>query len=501
MMRDFFSHKIHSASADWPDKLVELAGLFGEFEGMPFDRDALEQRLEQIGPRAAYAPRDRSIFRDEISAYPAYLGLYYLEPSPQGWIVRLSEAARQFLLREEPDVAAFLRLQLTLFQYPNGSGAAYVSGTNKLRMQANAASRTLGLIGNGVHLAPLRLICKALKADAQIRDVHVWEGVVAFGEVYALANYPITSRSTCPPDKAVRDALRQIRVGIVPLPTSFEPRFHLLKHTDLFDVGRGRIRLRETSTAEERDDLLLKLSAIANTRAQFAGFDSATCSDDIAAVLRTTAWGQYYDGMKSLSADVVGVLASDVIRAQWAGRDQAALLAAASAPKSYPLSVRPEVVPPPRRTTRAAERADPDAARIKRERRTLVHKELVDRIDRILRNLGASPLESPHIDLYANIPGDGSFMFEMKSGGENVLEQIRKGLSQLYEYRYRYADRVAGDTTLCLVLPGDPSVIAWVTDYLCDDRRIALCWFDREGGVRFPEACSDVLGVLGAQTA
>ena len=45
-------------------------------------------------------------------------------------------------------------------------------------------------------------------------------------------------------------------------------------------------------------------------------------------------------------------------------------------------------------------------------------------------------MSNEHIDLFAKIPTDGSFIFEMKSGGVSLLDQIRKGLSQLYEYRY-----------------------------------------------------------------
>lgn len=156
---DLFSHKIHSSGDEWPEKLAELAAIFAEFDGQIFDRAAFELRLQAISPRASYFASgtkrtaggrlDVSKFRDEISAYPAYLGLYFLERSPQGWIVRVSETARRFLVREDPDVASFLRLQLPLFQYPNAMGAAYRSGTNRLRLQVNAAQRTLEFVKAG----------------------------------------------------------------------------------------------------------------------------------------------------------------------------------------------------------------------------------------------------------------------------------------------------------------------------------------------------------------
>jgi hypothetical protein len=52
------------------------------------------------------------------------------------WHIFMSETAKKFLIREEPDIASFLRLQMTLFQYPNGMGAVYNSNGG-LRLQAN----------------------------------------------------------------------------------------------------------------------------------------------------------------------------------------------------------------------------------------------------------------------------------------------------------------------------------------------------------------------------
>ena len=95
MILDLFSHKIHSSGDEWPDKLVEIAAIFNEFDGQLFDRNSFENRFQQISPRASYLAKDAatkpltlggrldvSKFRDELSAYPAYLGLYYLGPSP-----------------------------------------------------------------------------------------------------------------------------------------------------------------------------------------------------------------------------------------------------------------------------------------------------------------------------------------------------------------------------------------------------------------------------------
>ena len=116
-------------------------------------------------------------------------------------------------------------------------------------------------------------------------------------------------------------------------------------------------------------------------------------------------------------------------------------------------------------------------------------------MDQKLRSIGSEPKDNPHIDMYAEIPGDGAFIFEMKSGGENLLEQIRKGLSQLYEYRYRYRGEISTDTSLCLVLPKEPDEIPWILDYLCGDREINVCWFDQDE-LKYPETCKSELGRL-----
>ena len=114
-----------------------------------------------------------------------------------------------------------------------------------------------------------------------------------------------------------------------------------------------------------------------------------------------------------------------------------------------------------------------------------------------LKVLGAQPKENEHIDLFAEIPHDGSFIFEMKSGGDSLLDQIRKGLSQLYEYRYRYRAIINDDhISLCLVLPESPDVIPWITDYLCDDREINICWFNEDNELEWPSHCAQQMQVL-----
>lgn len=493
MITDLFSHKIHASKADWADKLVELTQVFSEFDGHIYDRSAIEQRLSQFSPRSAYAPRDVSKFRDEISAYPTYLGLYYLMDTEHGWVLKLTETAKHFLLREDPDVPSFLRLQLALFQYPNASGAVYSSTGNSLHLQSNAADRTLAMIAEQTHISPLRLICKMLQADAQIKSIDLCEAHILYEEVYALANYHSTNRTSNPDLSVVMKALSRVRTGEVTIPPSYERRFKLLEHTGLFRFPNAGIALRQPENEADRKDILDKINAILAIKDEFKEFDKACNRNDLQEAIRKGGWGRYFDGVRTLSGEIVQVLATDLVDILYA---KATTLTNKAAPTAYSLINRPNKLPMPKRESRHAELTDPEITKIKRERCNLTHKMLLDRMHDMLHDLGCTPKYSPHIDLYAEIPGDGAFIFEAKSGGESLLEQVRKGLSQLYEYRYRYIGHVNGTSELCLVLGEAPDRIPWLENYLCEDRKILVCWFDETGKFKYPPACGEILGVL-----
>ena len=70
---------------------------------------------------------------------------------------------------------------------------------------------------------------------------------------------------------------------------------------------------------------------------------------------------------------------------------------------------------------------------------------------------------------------NGPAIFEAKSvTDENELAQIRHGLSQLYEYRYRHNLKGA---TLWLVLSRKPRE-GWVINYLESDRGVHILWLE-----------------------
>ena len=83
----------------------------------------------------------------------------------------------------------------------------------------------------------------------------------------------------------------------------------------------------------------------------------------------------------------------------------------------------------------------------------------------------------------------------------NLLSQTRKGVSQLYEYRYRYKDVIGYDVNLFLVYPEEPAVVPWLQEYLCKDRHIGIIWFDENDQIQFSSHCESMAKVLAHQKA
>ncbi|MFC2100779.1 hypothetical protein ACFLRZ_03010 [Bacteroidota bacterium] len=112
-----------------------------------------------------------------------------------------------------------------------------------------------------------------------------------------------------------------------------------------------------------------------------------------------------------------------------------------------------------------------DQARMDRANNS--HKNLVNLIAERIRVAGGIPKSNQFIDLATTLSND--YIFEMKSTTDkNAKAQIRKGLSQLYEYRYI---QNKPNATLVLVverpLMGN---ISWLIDYLETDRNIHIVW-------------------------
>lgn len=489
IISDLFSHKLHSSNEYWPQKLIDIATVFSRFDGQVYDRNAVEEAFKELSPRVSIVSqelrkdniRDLSKYRDEISAYPAYLGLFRLERRNSEWILKLSETAKKFLIVEEPNVPAFLLLQLILFQYPNGSGVQ-VSGDNAWIVH-NARDKTLDLIRHQIHISPLRLICKALLADSNINGIGPLHPNITIDELALLCNDSRLNRSANPSLSAVEKSLREIREGLFSPIDGFERRLHILNHTDFLQVTSGNIHLRESFSPSDTARQIQLLTTISNIEIEFNDFDNISSAGELNLAARDGLWGKYFDGITQLSAEtvqsIVGEYEEAIFTNDFVNEGDDIIPDNSTIVFKYPLRDRDIDKQVAIANHFISKPADPEVTRIKRQKSNLTHKIILSKLDEHVRSLGASPQDNEHIDLFASIPNNGSYLFEVKSvSPENLLSQTRKAISQLYEYRYRYLSEIGRDVQLCLVYPSEPKDIDWLQDYLGNDRGIAVLWFE-----------------------
>ena len=112
-----------------------------------------------------------------------------------------------------------------------------------------------------------------------------------------------------------------------------------------------------------------------------------------------------------------------------------------------------------------------DAAK---ERAEKAHRALLDLVAEKIRGTGAIPRNNPIVDLAATVRDD-DFLFEMKSTTErNVHSQVRRAISQLYEYRYL---QNSPDAKLVVVIENPlPAEKRWLLDYVIKDRELLIAW-------------------------
>lgn len=113
-----------------------------------------------------------------------------------------------------------------------------------------------------------------------------------------------------------------------------------------------------------------------------------------------------------------------------------------------------------------------DQARLERANNAHIH--LVNLVAKKIRANEGIPKTNQLIDLAARIRNE-EYIFEMKSTtDQNARNQVRKGLSQLYEYQYL---QNLPDAKLVLVIEKAlPSQAIWMIDYLENSRNINLIW-------------------------
>jgi hypothetical protein len=122
------------------------------------------------------------------------------------------------------------------------------------------------------------------------------------------------------------------------------------------------------------------------------------------------------------------------------------------------------------------------------------HAELVHVLASYLSSHGYRVEANQFVDAFTRLKS-GPAIFEAKSlTDDNELAQVRKGLSQLYEYRFRHG---FSNASLWLILSRSPEE-NWLVDYLEKDRSVHVLWLE-EGELAGPfiegllESGSDVV--------
>lgn len=130
----------------------------------------------------------------------------------------------------------------------------------------------------------------------------------------------------------------------------------------------------------------------------------------------------------------------------------------------------------------------------KREKANQTHWKLIDAKSSFLNASGLESFENKHIDLFSR-KGDQTILYEMKSinsSGSNTLPQVRKAISQLYEYRYIFNEPKA---KLCIVTNSElRNENVWLADYLSKDREIAYEWTEDFVNFSCPKNSEPLLG-------
>lgn len=505
MLDDLFSHKIHASSLeDWKRKLVKLAEVFLNFNSQTFDRERFDRALNFLSPTAARSP-----FRDIYSIYMSILGVGHIVWQEGVWKCYISETARRYLIGAEPNVEAFCRLQLSLYQRPDGRGQQY--NRNRLSLEHQSQSKTLGLINNGYKVCPLRLILKIFEAKARLQGRLQDEIFVTPDEIYTLVNCQDLRDNPLPSTKDIAEALEKYYNLQLPI-VQGEKRFAFLEATGLFEVERSNnLRLLNYGDYVLNYNRDIQIEAIKSLDCFFEEFNQCTDINQVCDVLVSGNWANYFDACKTLSAEAVIKIAGKIIISPTLPPSVQSVESTNSVQSLLPQPRRIERDYRANSTQRKQHQAtsDPEMTRILRERRNAWHDLLVQKMKECIEKAGLEPWETDLIDVGVNIdetkqlyprgfpiqntylerqnlpylesesPDSLTFIFEMKSSDASIIiDQVRKAVSQLYEYRYRYysSGQIRKNAVLVIVLQTSPTVQLWLKDYLLFDRHIAVCW-------------------------
>lgn len=129
----------------------------------------------------------------------------------------------------------------------------------------------------------------------------------------------------------------------------------------------------------------------------------------------------------------------------------------------------------PKRLKKAHSTVTYEVDEVKRERGSEAHERLRGLVSRnITAKCSVTSSSNKLIDLAARIGGVDHIIEIKSTTASNVRSQIRRGVAQLYEYRYLYG---ATSSTLTLAIENPlTEEYEWLKDYLNNDRHIQLIW-------------------------
>lgn len=496
VIKKFFANKIESSVSSWGDYLLEVADIFSMFDGEELDRELIADRFSAISGRSSYRLRDAANFRDEFGAYGTYLGVFHIKKDGQHWRIFLSGAARHFLCSTEPDVESFCRTQLSLFQYPNGAGAV-INRNKSVRAQANVRDDTIREIQNNIHLNPMRLLCRTIITMHEYCEVPLEDIIIPYKTIFLLMNDDTINQSYSPPYEAIKAALESYKTSPLPdwardkVPANFKRNFHIMVRTGIFSRKKQKGLTLSDSNPNQAYEYA---KVIASMQCNFDAFEdcygAANIGSAVERVIESPSWGDYYDAL-SLPMDVLSALSDDI---DFADTDfyvsPLGTVKITEQPFPEMKVFRDDQV---KTFTSSGSKINPYETLIRREKANREHTRILSMLAANIRLAGYEVFENTFIDLHTKTDTN-TFIFEVKSNSSrNTLSQVRKAVSQLYEYRYRSEMNGA---ILCIVLQQKPSQ-AWVEDYLLHDRNILMCWLADEVRIECPEECHDILASIG----
>ncbi len=496
VMTKFLSNKIESSHVEWHAYILEIANIFEMFDNEVYDRSLLSEMFETMSGRSAYAVRDASNFRDEFGAYGTYLGIFRLTNIAGTWRIRLTDAAKQFLCTAEPDVATFCALQMALFQYPNGAGCA-MQPNGTMRVQANVRDDTKNEIRHKVRIVPFRLTCRIVMCMHEIRNISLEDVEISYSTLFMLFNDDSINQQFNPElfsISAAIDSYATIRKPdwVADKLTKFKRNFHIFEQTGLFVRTRTGLKVNPSNIATT----YYQIKAIAAIEDHFPAFDPLYTHFEEHAFTDTIisqAWGTYYDGAR-LPLLTIQTIAGATILFDNTDADDATAIAGLEGANhlpvtatSFPAMSEYSYHERAQYAVAAAHIVDLQSSIVIREKANREHERMIHMINAHLLLSGSSPTSNVYIDLFAALNGN-DYLFEVKTTtSTNYISQIRKGVSQLYEYRYRLHNPSA---RLCLVLQNKPRD-GWIIDYLVNDRGINVCWLVDNIRFECPASCYD----------